>query len=36
MDTLINMFADGEVRKNIYKPNADKKSLPAVENCMWL
>jgi len=27
MDTLINMFADGEVRKNIYKPNADKKKV---------
>jgi hypothetical protein len=25
MDTLINMYADGEMRKNIYKPNADKK-----------
>jgi hypothetical protein len=24
------MFADGEVRKNIYKPNADKKCLLAV------
>jgi len=27
MDTLIDVFADSEVRKNIYKPNADKKKV---------
>jgi hypothetical protein len=30
MDTLTNMFAEFEVRKDIYKPNADKKSLPTA------